>query len=204
MSKPNLEKEFEQHLSWMQSMIGDTGSSSNNAGKTTNDYESQIDDLIASIQTPPETRQSKVSDVCQQYSDLNKDAYDSQFGSMTPSPLTRTQSTEVRQYRISDPIDDDEEEDSECEEYYVEDAAEIRGQAIPDWARAANLLVELQKQQGVDPDKIFTNFERTCDLSSMFEKKKRSFKVRGDSGWWAADGLTPAEEANYKKAVGLA
>ena len=199
MSKQNLEQEFEKHLNWMQSMIGDTSSDASSGVKSSTDYEAQIDDLIATIQEPPDQRQKKVSDVCAQYSNLNRDA------SFQPSPLVENPSRKPTiQYRISDPIDDDEEEDSECEEYYVEDAAEIRGQAIPDWARAANLLVELQKQQSVDPDKIFTNFERTCDLSSMFEKKKRSFKVRGDSGWWAADGLTPAEEANYKRAVGLA
>lgn len=181
----NLDKEFEQHLNWMQSMISDSNGSSKSSSKPNGvDYETQIDDLIAAIQQPPESRGST---------------------SVAPSPLTQTECVqEPLQYRISDPIDDDEEEDSDCEEYYVEDAAEIRGQAIPDWARAANLLVELQNQQNVDPDKIFTNFDRTCDLSSMFDKKKRSFKVRGDSGWWAADGLTPAEEANYKKAVGLA
>jgi hypothetical protein len=38
----------------------------------------------------------------------------------------------------------------------------------------------------------------------MFEKKRRTFKVRGDSGWWVKDALTPAEEVRYKKAVGLA
>jgi hypothetical protein len=119
-----------------------------------------------------------------------------------PSPLTGAPGDEAGQYRISDPVASDDED--ECEDYYVEDAAQIRGQEIPDWARAANLQAELQKQQSTDPDRIFTNFDRTCDLSLMFEKKKRTFKVRGDSGWWAKDGLTTAEEANYKKAIGLA
>ncbi|OHS93377.1 hypothetical protein TRFO_40321 [Tritrichomonas foetus] len=191
----NLEQEFEKHLNWMQSLIADNDATTASQSSGKNDYESQIDDLIASIQSPSEQKQPKVSDICQTYSNLNQEAQNSK--------PQQSKKSEVKQYRISD-IPEDSEEESDCEDYYVEDAAEIRGQEIPDWARAANLLVELQKQASVDPDKIFTNFERTCDLSSMFEKKKRSFKVRGDSGWWAADGLTPAEEANYKKAVGFA
>ena len=196
----NLEKDIEAHLNWMQSLIADGGAASSGQGAA-DGFTAQVDDLIASIQAPSD-KQPKISDVCQQYSSLTKDAY----GSVDPSPLTPAAAAApakpTKQYRISDPVNSD--DDSDCEDYYVEDAAEIRGQEIPDWARAANLLVELQKQQTVDPDKIFTNFERTCDLSQMFEKKKRTFKVRGDSGWWANDGLTPAEEVNYKKAVGLA
>jgi hypothetical protein len=119
-----------------------------------------------------------------------------------PSPLTGAPADAPSQYRISDPVASD--DDDDCEDYYVDDAAQIRGQEIPDWARAANLQAELQKQQTIDPDRIFTNFDRTCDLTLMFEKKKRTFKVRGDSAWWAKDGLTPAEEVNYKKAIGLA
>lgn len=196
----NLEKDIEAHLNWMQSLITDTGAAASPA--PADGFTAQVDDLIASIQAPSDSRTPKISDVCQQYSSLTKDAY----GSVDPSPLNPAAEAAPKkvekQYRISDPVGS--EDESECEDYYVEDAAEIRGQEIPDWARAANLLVELQKQQTVDPDRIFTNFERTCDLSQMFEKKKRTFKVRGDSGWWANDGLTPAEEVNYKKAVGLA
>jgi hypothetical protein len=108
------------------------------------------------------------------------------------------------QYRISEPSEGSE-EDSDCEEYYVSDAPQIKGQDIPDWARAANLLVLLQKQQTVDPDTIFTNFQRTCDLNALFEKKKRPFTApRGESGAWDQDGLTPAEEIDYKRRVGLA
>lgn len=202
MSKEaNLEKDIEAHLNWMQSLITDSTATTSSA-TAADGFTAQVDDLIASIQAPADSRTPKISDVCQQYSSLTKDAY----GSVDPSPLTpaaaEAPKKAEKQYRISDPVDS--EDESDCEDYYVEDAAEIRGQEIPDWARAANLLVELQKQQTVDPDKIFTNFERTCDLSQMFEKKKRTFKVRGDSGWWANDGLTPAEEVNYKKAVGLA
>ena len=196
----NLEKDIENHLNWMQSLISDSGAAKAPASPA-DGFTAQVDELIATIQAPTGSHAPKISDVCQQYSSLTKDAY----GSVDPSPLTQTAAPKepTKQYRISDPVDDSE-NDSDCEDYYVEDAAEIRGQEIPDWARAANLLIELQKQQTVDPDKIFTNFERTCDLSQMFEKKKRTFKVRGDSGWWATDGLTPAEEVNYKKAVGLA
>lgn len=196
----SLEKDIADHLNWMQSLIADT-TTLPEPRVSDDGYMAQVDDLIAAIQQPPE-KQPKISDVCQQYSSLTKDAY----GSVEPSPLNPAAEAAPKkaekQYRISDPVDS--EDESDCEDYYVEDAAEIRGQEIPDWARAANLLVELQKQQTVDPDRIFTNFERTCDLSQMFEKKKRTFKVRGDSGWWANDGLTPAEEVNYKKAVGLA
>lgn len=190
----NLQSDIEAHLSWMQSIIGETSSSK--AG--TDAFTNQVDDLIASIQEPAGQRQAKVSDAYEQFSTLAKDAYDS----CNPSPLIADPAPAPKQYRISDPCNSSDE--SDCEDYYVEDAAQIRGQEIPDWARASNLLEQLKNQQGIDPDKIFTNFDKTCDLSSMFEKKKRTFKVRGDSGWWAADGLTPAEEVNYKKAVGLA
>ncbi|KAH0793536.1 hypothetical protein GPJ56_002583 [Histomonas meleagridis] len=196
-SNSNIENDIEQHLNWMQSLLN--GPAPGSSQDVNSSYESQIDDLIASIQAPVESRQPRFSEVCQQYTNLAKQAYQQ---NEDQSHLAEVQE-DTRQYRISDPIDDSEDE-SDCEEYYVEDAEKIRGQEIPDWARAANLLVELQKQQSVDPDKIFTNFDNTCDLSAMFEKKKRTFKVRGDSGWWAADGLTRAEEINYKKAVGLA
>jgi hypothetical protein len=122
--------------------------------------------------------------------------------SIAPSPLTQAAPAADMQYRISDPVaSDDESENDEC---YDMNATEIRGQEIPEWAHPTPLLAQLQAQQGVDPDLIFTNFEKTCDLMAMFEKKKRTFKVRGDSGWWAKDALTPAEEIRYKKAVGLA
>jgi hypothetical protein len=122
--------------------------------------------------------------------------------SIAPSPLTQSGVSADVQYRISDPVaSDDESENDEC---YDPNATEIRGQEIPEWAHPGPLLAQLQRQQGVDPDLIFTNFEKTCDLMAMFEKKKRTFKVRGDSGWWAKDALTPAEEMRYKRAVGLA
>jgi hypothetical protein len=122
--------------------------------------------------------------------------------SIAPSPLIDAAPAADMQYRISDPVaSDDESENDEC---YDMSATAIRGQEIPEWAHPVPLLAQLQTQQGVDPDLIFTHFEKTCDLMAMFEKKKRTFKVRGDSGWWAKDALTPAEEIRYKKAIGLA
>ena len=174
-AEKNLEQEIQNHLTWMESLIAD-GAGAAVEGQTSEPVDDQ--------------RAPKVSDVFHQYSSLMKDAY-------------KASPAEERQYRISDVRDDDEEESSDCEDYYVEDAAEIRGQEIPVWARAANLLPALQRQQRVDPDKIFVNFARTCDLSQMFETKKRSFKIRGDSGWWANDGLTENEEMNYKRALGF-
>ena len=191
----NIQKDIDAHLSWMQAIIGD-GAPAGKAGKDA--YASQVDDLIASIQEPAGQRQAKVSDAYEQYSALAKDAYNAS----NPSPLVADPQPSSKQYRISDPCNSSDE--SDCEDYYVDDAAQIRGQEIPDWARADALRQQLEKQQTVDPDNIFTGFDKTCDLSSMFEKKKRKFKIRGDSGWWAVDGVTPAEEVNYKKAVGLA
>ena len=191
-AEKNLEQEIQNHLTWMESLIAD-GTGAAVAGETSEPaLTEQVDDLIKSISSDQSQRAPKVSDVFHQYSSLMKDAYQS-----TANPA------EERQYRISDIRDDDEEESSDCEDYYVEDAAEIRGQEIPAWARATNLLQALQRQQRVDPDKIFVNFARTCDLSQMFETKKRSFKIRGDSGWWANDGLTENEEMNYKRALGF-
>ena len=196
-SNSNIENDIEQHLNWMQSLLN--GPAPRSSQDHNSLYESQIDDLIASIQAPVESQQPRFSEVCQQYTNLAKQAYQQND---LQSPVAEITTEDTRQYRISDPVEYS--DNSDCDEYYIEDAEKIRGQEIPDWARAANLLIELQNQQYIDPDKIFTNFENTCDLSAMFEKKKRTFKVRGDSGWWAADGLTHAEEENYKKAVGLA
>ena len=121
-----------------------------------------------------------------------------------PKLPTKPQKEEI-QYRISDINDDSySEDDSECEEYYVEDAKEIHGKAIPSWARAANLINELQAQASLDPDTIFYGFPNTCDLNVVFNQRNASFKIRGDSGMWTADKLTPEEIQNYKKAVGFA
>ena len=68
---------------------------------------------------------------------------------------------------------DDSDDENDCDEYYVEDVEKICGQKILDWARAANLLIELQKQQSVDPDKIFINFENKGDLSALQIKRRR-------------------------------
>jgi hypothetical protein len=109
---------------------------------------------------------------------------------------------EVAEYRISDSVRS--EFDSEGDESDTTDVTEIRGQQIPAWAISSNLQPLLQSQQTIDPDTIFTDFEKTCDLSAIFENQRRRFEVRGDSGSWTNDGLTTAEELNYKKAVGLA
>jgi hypothetical protein len=179
-----LDKEFQAHLNWMQSMISDPAAASHGGkGAHVTRFSSQVEDLIATIENPPTPSTAAARP------------------SVAPSPLTPGIPAPELQYRISDPIDSDNE--SDCDDYYVADAAEIRGQEIPEWARAANLLVLLEQQQKVDPDKIFTNFQRTCDLNALFEKKKKTFQGRGESGAWEADALTPAEETRYKKAVGL-
>ena len=199
MSK-NFEAECDKQLNWMQSLLnGKTPQTTTSTASSKNKYESQIDDLLASIEGPPApVSQPKISDICQQFDDLLDNR-----PSIEPSYLTGAiPPPEEKQYRISDPVDS--EDESDCEEYYVEDAEQIRGQEIPDWARAANLLKELEAQRKIDPDQIFVGFDTSCDLSSMFEKKKKTFKVRGDSGWWAADAVTPDEEARYKKALGFA
>ena len=127
----NLEKDMEEAINWMQSLISD-GAQSSTQGASADGFTAQVDDLIRSIQEPADAHQPKISDVCNQYSSLAKDA----FGSVDPSPLTQTSPAKpaTKQYRISDPIENSEDE-SDCEDYYVEDAAEIRGQEIPDWAR---------------------------------------------------------------------
>ena len=185
----DLEKACDDKLGWMKSLLANKDTSNAGAGLSKNSYESQIDDLLASIDEPPVS-------IAQQQQDSRPSYQPSYLTGAVPPP-------EEKQYRISDPIDDEEEE-SDCEEYYVEDAEQIRGQEIPSWARHANLLNELEAQQKIDPDTIFVGFDNSCDLSSMFDKKKKSFKVRSDSGWWAADDITPDEEARYKKALGFA
>jgi hypothetical protein len=93
--------------------------------------------------------------------------------------------------------------DPDDEGYYSDESDPGEGE-VPEWAKPENLRAALQRQQGTDPDRIFVNSDRTCDLSQMFQVNKHNFKVRGDSAWWGADGLTQTEEVNYKKAVGLA
>ena len=189
----SFEDECQQHLNWMQSLISGSGSKLQSAESKPNVYEQQINDLLASIEVPPPSNPNSKSSIGSKYEQ------DFCRPSVEPSPLTGH--TQPHQYRISDPVDS--EDDSDCEEYYVEDAEEIRGQEVPQWARANQLHVELRKQQFVDPDRIFIGFQRSCDLSDMFENKKKTFKMRGESGWWASDEVTPAEEARYKKAIGL-
>ena len=165
----------QDHIQWMESLLAEGASTSN--GDAT--YQSQVNELLKD--TPPSSSQVR--------------------------PKPKAKPKEEIQYRISDvPIydDEEEEEDDDCEDYYVEDAAEIHGKAIPDWARAANLGPQLQKQAEIDPDTIFVGFRDTCDLNQMFSKKKNSFKVRGDSGMWQNDKLTLEEVQRYKKAVGFA
>ena len=170
----------QNHISWMQSILDGSGTPNESGNKSSNEIESQVDDLLASI----ESKSSKP---------------DAATEDKTSTETEKKEHQCEKQYRISDPND----ESSDCEEYYVNDAAEIRGQEIPQWARATNLIKELQKQQTIDPDSIFFGFETSCDLDEMFEMKKKSFKVRGDSGWWVGDAVTPEEVQRYKQALGL-
>ena len=188
----NIEKEIEQHLNWVSSLLATEDSTITNSA-----IENQINDLISSIQTPVDERQPKVSDVCEQYSGLAKQAYQAPE---EPSPIAEEPKEEA-QYRISD--HGDYSDDFDDGDIYNDNLTSIHGQTIPEWAQKENLLKELKKQQSVDPDKIFPNFESTCDLSEMFDKKKRTFKVRGDSGWWAVDGVTSDEITKYNKTVGI-
>jgi hypothetical protein len=172
-----LDEDFQQHMNWMQSMISDPSGAANAAGSVTR-FSSQLEDLIATIASPPVPEAPRPS--------------------VAPSPLTPGAPPPVIQYRISDVSESG-------EEYYVSDASEIRGQQVPEWTRSSNLLVLLQKQQSVDPGKIFTNFQRTCDLTALFAKKKQPFTApRGESGAWDQDGLTPTKEIDYKRRVELA
>lgn len=191
-----VEAEVEQQINWMQSLLSSPANGLANM-PSSNKYQNQIDDLLASIDNPAPVK--NVSFQQNSFTDIEID----QRPSYEPSYLTGVEAPpKEHQYRISDPVDSDCEDD--CEEYYVEDAEEIRGQEIPQWARATNLIQELEKQRSVDPDQIFVGFQKSCDLCEMFEKKKKTFKVRGDSGWWGADTITADEEAKYKKALGYA
>ena len=64
----DFEKEAEEHIKWMQSLISDVNPTKSNSQQTV-DYKSEVDQYIASIQQQPGNR------------DLM---------SMEPSPLTRT------------------------------------------------------------------------------------------------------------------
>ena len=161
MSREDFDKQCENHLNWVASLL----------------EESNNDSPL--IEVPTNTQKN------------------------TQIP-TKPQQEEI-QYRISDiVVNSDSEDDSDCEDYYVEDAEEIHGKAIPNWARAANLINELKAQAKLDPDTIFYGFPNTCDLNLVFNKKKHSYKVRGESGMWNADKLTAEEIQSYKKAVGFA
>ena len=193
-----FEKDIEDHLNWMRSLI--SGPSVDAETTQLGDYEKQIEDLMSSIQAPTASEQPRISEVCQQYTSIAKDAY-----GVHDSPLAASEKNEekTKEYRISDPVDDsDYDYEDDCEEYYAVDPETIRGQEIPSWARAKNLIVELQNQQSIDPDTIFTNFDTTCNLDEMFETNKK-FKNRGDSGYWEGDNFTKDEDERYKRAVGI-
>ncbi|EAY15814.1 hypothetical protein TVAG_159870 [Trichomonas vaginalis G3] len=196
--KSSVEAEVDAQINWMQSLLNLSAPMSSQP-RSTDKYHSQIDDLLSSIEAtqaaPQFTSPTKVHFELSCENDQEVDS----------SPLSEESSPkEASQYRISDPLSSDDEDDDDSEEFYVDDAEEIRGKEVPSWARAQNLLQELEKQKKVDPDMIFVGFQKSCDLNTMFEKKKKTFKVRGDSGYWATDSVTPDEEVKYKKALGYA
>jgi hypothetical protein len=94
------------------------------------------------------------------------------------------QPTAASSYAI--PVCPASETETDCDD--CSSAAEIRGQAIPEWARAQHLPALLRAQRSIDPDAIFPDFGRTCDLSAIFETQNRRFGVRGDSARWDDDG----------------
>lgn len=191
----SVEEEVDAQINWMKSLI-DGSKAAEPAPKPKPHFDSEIDILLANIGV---TDTESVQKTNGNYElDTNLDIHTS----FAPSPLTEKSEP---QYRISDPLDSefsDEEDYSDPDDYNIDDSTTVRGKEIPSWARAANLIVELERQKTIDPDLIFVGFEKSCDLGSMFEKKKKTFKIRGDSGWWGADSVTAEEEIKYKKALG--
>jgi hypothetical protein len=123
--------------------------------------------------------------------------------SVDPSPLIGSGGTapEDPSYPMTD-SDEDYEEDGDADRYDTS-AMQAKGTRLPEWACKPNLTVELERQQSIDPDTIFPRFEPTCDLMAMFDKKKRPFQTRGESGHWGGDALTKDEDENYRKQAGF-
>ncbi|KAL6764835.1 hypothetical protein V8C86DRAFT_2471073 [Haematococcus lacustris] len=87
---------------------------------------------------------------------------------------------------------------------------------IPSWAQSLNVLQALKAQQFIDPDKLFGERLKSCNLPEVFagmpalsspsanHKKhvKRDLNKRGSSGNWVADRITWQEEVAYKRCMG--
>jgi hypothetical protein len=105
-----LDEDFQQHMNWMQLMISDPRAAAN-AARSIPRFSSQVEDLIATIASPPGPEAPRPS--------------------VASFPLTPGVPPLVIQYQISD-VSESGEEDSDCEDYYVSDASEIRGQQVPE------------------------------------------------------------------------
>ncbi|KAH7332267.1 hypothetical protein KP509_20G079100 [Ceratopteris richardii] len=107
------------------------------------------------------------------------------------SSAAEIQSYEISPYRSSS--DDDDEDDDQPKK------------PVPLWARKENLLQQLEWQQGIDPDRIFST-EKTCSLAEIFgttgSRRRRNFMQRSTSGDWLEDHATWKEQLEYKKAMG--
>jgi len=81
-----------------------------------------------------------------------------------------------------------------------EDSPDVK--KVPHWARSAPVLRLLKSQESADPDQIFPDCPRSCDLQEIFKKKKKEYRSRGSSGDWGKDRLVTQEEIEYKKMMG--
>ena len=86
-----------------------------------------------------------------------------------------------------------------------EDAEERPRKPVPAWARSEALGPVLQAQIRTDPDTIFGNPSKTCDLADVFGcvgSDKRPFSRRGSSGRWDEDAVTRREEEAFRRRMG--
>lgn len=111
-------------------------------------------------------------------------------------------------YEMSDSGSDSESDESDYYEsdYYEEEHHHKR---VPKWAQPSNLAPAVEKQfmdgpGRIDPDAIFPEVS-TCDLASVFDKKKKArYRKRTSSGNWTKDGVTAQENLVYKRSMGFA
>eukprot|EP01120_Amphizonella_sp_Union-15-10_P014500 TRINITY_DN7043_c0_g1_i1.p2 TRINITY_DN7043_c0_g1~~TRINITY_DN7043_c0_g1_i1.p2 ORF type:complete len:250 (-),score=45.20 TRINITY_DN7043_c0_g1_i1:50-799(-) len=74
---------------------------------------------------------------------------------------------------------------------------------IPRWAQSESIARALKRQENTDPDRIFPDFPKTCDLEEVFLKRNKEYRLRTSSGDWRIDSLREQEEHEYKKKMGF-
>lgn len=116
-----------------------------------------------------------------------------------PPPAVPPQKAEPRNpednYEMSPPRDDSDDSDEEPRPK----------KKVPKWCSRSEIAAALERQQKMDPDKIFPSIALggSCDLSRIFDNPRLKVDRRGESGCWTKDGLQMKEVELYRRMNGF-